>query len=355
MRNESKEYYLAWNDFAAGKMIKPTVSIIIPCLNEVNNIRSLLDALRVQTYPSNLMEIVIADAFSTDGTREEIGKFQSQHSELKCKIVDNPKKIIPSGLNVAIRNSRGEIIIRLDAHSAPNSYYIERSVQDLLDGKGDNVGGVWQIRPGNETWIARSIAVAASHPVGVGDAMYRHSDKAASVDTVPFGAFRRELVGKVGEFDETLLTNEDYEFNTRIRKQGGVVWLDPEIRSNYKARADLSSLSKQYYRYGFWKWQMLRRYPGTVRWRQLLPPVFVFSLFGLFVGSIFKPYILLALILEILAYGLILMVVIFPRAIREKAGWLLVGFPLSVATMHLSWGTGFLFSIFTFRRREILT
>jgi succinoglycan biosynthesis protein ExoA len=338
-----------------GKMTKPTVSIIIPCLNEVNTIRSLLDALRVQTYPCKLMEIVIADAFSTDGTSEEIGKFQSQHPELKCKIVDNPKKIIPSGLNIAIQNSTGEIIIRLDAHSAPNPDYVEKSVQDILDGKGDNVGGVWKIRPGNETWIARSIAVAASHPVGVGDAMYRHSDKAASVDTVPFGAFRRELVGKVGEFDETLLTNEDYEFNTRIRKQGGVIWLDPEIRSNYTARADLSALNKQYYRYGFWKWQMIRRYPGSIRWRQLLPPLFVFSLFCLFIGGFFSPLVFFALILEILVYGFILMGVIFPRAIREKKGWLLVGFPLSVAVMHLSWGTGFLFSILTFRKREILS
>jgi succinoglycan biosynthesis protein ExoA len=339
----------------AVKLTKPTVSITIPCLNEVKTIRALLDALLIQTYPMKLMEIIIADGFSTDGTRDEIGKFQKLHPELKCKIVDNSRKIIPSGLNIAIRNSTGEIIIRLDAHSTPNSQYIEKSVKDLLDGKGDNVGGVWQICPGNETWIARSIAVAASHPVGVGDAMYRHSDKAASVDTVPFGAFRRQLVSKVGEFDETLITNEDYEFNTRIRKQGGIIWLDPEIRSDYTARPDLPALRKQYYRYGFWKWQMLRRYPETIRWRQLLPPLFVFSLICLFFGAFFYAYFFLALILEILAYGLILMGVIFPRAIREKAGWLLVGFPLSVATMHLSWGTGFLLSILTFRKREILT
>jgi glycosyltransferase involved in cell wall biosynthesis len=324
-------------------------------LNEVKTIRALLDALLAQTYPLKLMEVIIADGFSTDGTRDEIATFQSLHPELNCKIVDNSKKIIPSGLNTAIRNSNGEMIIRLDAHSAPNSQYIEKSVQDLLDGKGDNVGGVWRIRPGSGTWIARSIAVAVSHPIGVGDAMYRHSNKAASVDTVPFGAFRRELVTKVGEFDETLLTNEDYEFNTRIRKQGGTVWLDPEIRSDYTSRQDLAGLRKQYYRYGFWKWQMLRRYPSTIRWRQLLPPLFVFTLICLFIGTFFNQYIFIALLLEILVYGLILMGVIFPRAIREKAGWLVVGFPLSVATMHVSWGTGFLLSILTFRRREILT
>ena len=336
-------------------MTKPTVSIIIPCLNEEKTIGALLEALLIQTYPLNLMEVIIADGFSTDGTRGEIAKFQTQHLKLKCRLVDNPRKTIPGGLNIAIRNSRGEIIIRLDAHSAPNSNYIEKSVEDLLNHKGDNVGGVWQIQPGNDTWIARSIAIAASHPVGVGDAMYRHSNKAASVDTVPFGAFRRELIAKVGAFDESLLTNEDYEFNARIRNNGGIVWLDPEIRSNYTARPDLAALSKQYYRYGFWKWQMLRKYPRTIRWRQLLPPLFVFSLLILFIGCFFNPFAILAFIIEILVYGLILMTVILSRAIRKKKGWLLVGFPISVAVMHLSWGTGFLLSILYIRKREILT
>ena len=126
--------------------------------------------------------------------------------------------------------------------------------------------------------MAQSIAAAASHPLGVGDALYRHASKASQVDTVPFGAFKRELLALVGFFDESLLTNEDYEFNTRIRKSGGTIWLDPAIRSVYFARPTLAALARQYSRYGFWKWRMLRRYPETLRWRQGLPPLFVLSL-----------------------------------------------------------------------------
>jgi succinoglycan biosynthesis protein ExoA len=331
----------------------PTVSIIVPCLNEEKTIWFLLDALLKQTYPLKLMEVIVSDAFSTDGTRSKIEQFRTEHPELKCKVIDNPLKTIPSGLNGAIHFSMGEIIIRLDAHSEPDIHYVEISVKDLMKVKGDNVGGVWKIRPGNDTWIARSIAIAASHPIGVGDAMYRHTKRAAIVDTVPFGAFRRDLLCKVGEFNESLLSNEDYEFNARIRKQGGKVYLDPEIHSSYTARADLSALSKQYFRYGYWKWQMLQGYPETLRWRQLLPPLFVLFLCGLFLGSFVTMQLVVALMIVILSYGFILMGVIFPRSIREKKVWLVAGFPLSVATMHLSWGMGFLISILNFKKKSI--
>jgi hypothetical protein len=169
----------------------------------------------------------------------------------------------------------------------PYPDYIERSVADLQAGFGENVGGTWEIQPGAQTWVAQSIAAAASHPLGVGDALYRHTDRAAHVDTVPFGAFKRELLALIGFFDESLLTNEDYEFNARIRRSGGKIWLDPSIRSVYFARPTLAKLARQYTRYGFWKWRMLRRYPETLRWRQALPPLFVFSLIGGAVLAIF--------------------------------------------------------------------
>ena len=155
--------------------------------------------------------------------------------------------------------------------------------------RGDNVGGVWEIRPGADTWIAKSIAVAAAHPLGVGDALYRHTNQSAEVDTVPFGSFRRALIDRIGYSTKSLLTNEDYEFNARVRKAGGRIWLDPSIRSIYFARSTLLELIHQYWRYGFWKWRMLRRYPDTLRWRQALPPLFVLSVIGLVLVSIFHP------------------------------------------------------------------
>ncbi|HUI88104.1 MAG TPA: glycosyltransferase family 2 protein [Anaerolineales bacterium] len=323
----------------------PLVSIIIPCYNEQATIRQLLDAVLAQTYPRSQMEIVIADAFSQDQTRERINLFQREHPDVSLCVVDNARRAIPAALNLAINSSHGEIILRLDAHSRPNPEYVERCVQALEDGKGVNVGGVWEIRPGAAGWIAESIAVAASHPLGVGDAMYRLNPKAGAVDTVPFGALRRELIDRIGGFDETLLSNEDYEFNTRVRQSGGVVWLDPQIRSTYFARASFGELARQYWRYGFWKWRMLQRYANTIRWRQALPPVFVASLIALVLLSFRFSLARELLCFEVILYLFILIAASVQVAFRNHQPFLMVGLPLSILIMHLSWGGGFLYSL----------
>jgi len=323
----------------------PSVSIIIPCFNEQTTIRSLLEAIYAQTYPRADLEVVIADGMSTDGTRAEIAAFADSHPHLHIAVVDNVKRTIPAGLNCALKEAQGEIIVRLDAHSMPYPDYVERCVADLETGLGENVGGVWEIRPGAETWVAQSIAVAAAHPLGVGDAFYRHAGKPALVDTVPFGAFKRELLALVGFFDETLLTNEDYEFNARIRKSGGKVWLDPSIRSVYFARATLPGLAKQYSRYGFWKARMLRRYPNTLRWRQGLPPLFVLSLIGLGSAGIFLPLFRVLLAAEIVLYAFALTAAGVQAAFKQKKFSLVIGLPLAISYMHFCWGSGFLWSM----------
>ncbi len=324
--------------------MKPSVSIIVPCYNEEKTIRHLLEAILKQTYPRNLMELIISDGLSADRTRETIASFQREHPDLKIAVVENAARTIPSGLNQAIRESKGEIIVRLDAHSMPIPEYVERCVAAHQAGKGDNIGGVWEIRPSAETWEARSIAFAAAHPLGVGDAMYRLNAKAGAVDTVPFGSFRRSLIDRIGAFDETLLTNEDYEFNTRVRESGGTVWLDPSIRSIYFSRSAFGKLAAQYWRYGFWKFKMLRRYPHTLRWRQALPPLFVFSLFGLIVLSLFSSVARFLLAFEVFVYFLALTLAAAKLAIEKKLGFLLAGLPLAISIMHLAWGAGFLWS-----------
>ena len=323
----------------------PKVSVIVPCYNEQTTIRLLLEALRGQTFPRAEMEVVIADGMSQDGTRAEIAAFQRDFPDLQVRVVDNTLQTIPSGLNRAIEASRGGIIVRSDAHSKPYPEYVANSVRALEEGRGENVGGVWEILPGAQTWIAESIAVAAAHPLGVGDALYRHAKRAAYVDTVPFGSFRRELVEQIGPFDESLLTNEDYEFNTRVREAGGRIWLDPSIRSVYFARSTLSELMRQYRRYGFWKWKMLRRYPHTLRWRQALPPLFVLSLLGLALFSLFFPWARLALAGELLLYFSIMILAGLHSAVRQRIPRLALGLPLAIPAMHIAWGGGLLWSI----------
>jgi glycosyltransferase involved in cell wall biosynthesis len=323
----------------------PKVSVIVPCYNEQSTIRLLLESLREQTFPRAEMEVVIADGMSSDGTRDVIASFQTDFPDLSVRVVDNTLRSIPSAVNRAIESSHGEIIVRLDAHSKPYPDYVANCVSAIEAGRGDNVGGVWEIRPGADTWIARSIAVAAAHPLGVGDAFYRHAKHAAEVDTVPFGSFKRSLINRVGLFDESLLTNEDYEFNTRIRKAGGKIWLDPSIRTVYFARSTLRELARQYWRYGFWKWRMLRRYPDTLRWRQALPPLFVLSLAVLFFVSMFVPAAGVVLSGELFVYFLVMIFAGFEMAIRLGNLYPVIGLPLVIPVMHITWGAGFLWSI----------
>jgi glycosyltransferase involved in cell wall biosynthesis len=290
------------------------------------------------------MEVVISDGLSTDGTLDEIESFKREHPGFEIRVVKNRARTIPSGVNQAIRESRGGILIRLDAHSMPIPEYVERCVAAHQNNNGDNVGGVWEIRPGADTWIAESIASAAAHPLGVGDAMYRLNAQAGAVDTVPFGSFRRELIERIGAFDETLLSNEDYEFNARVRESGGVVWLDPEIRCVYFSRPTPGKLAAQYWRYGFWKFRMLQRYPHTLRWRQALPPLFVFILSSLIVLSLWFWIARALLAVQLSVYFFTLGLAGSILAIRTRKGFHLWGLPFAIATMHLSWGAGFLWS-----------
>ena len=165
------------------------------------------------------------------------------------------------------------------------------------------------------------------------------------MDTVPFGAFKRELVDRIGGFDETLLTNEDYEFNVRVRQNGGRIWLDPQIKMVYFARSNLRALARQYWRYGYWKARMLRRYPSTVRWRQALPPLFVLGLVGLALLSIWIRPALWVLACVLLLYILALIAASLQISLSKQNLKLLAGVPLAVATMHFSWAGGFLWSL----------
>lgn len=325
--------------------MKSTVSVVIPCFNEGRTIFNLLNAISGQTYPSERIEVVIADGLSTDGTRDEINRFRSENPQLNVKLVENPKRIIPAGVNKAIQSSTGSIIVRLDGHSRPRKDYIARCVADLEAGLGDNVGGVWEIKPAIDTLLAKCIALAAAHPLGVGDAHYRLGNHAGPVDTVPFGSFKRTLYDRIGGFDEKLLANEDYEFNTRIRNQGGIIWLDPEIKTEYLARSNLAELGRQYFRYGYWKFKMLRKYPRTLRWRQAIPPLFVLSIPCLALSSFLFPVASLLLAIEILLYLVSLLTTGSIIAMKSRNFGCIIGFPASIATMHIAWGAGFLWSM----------
>ena len=335
------------NPFPKGrnKVFMPRISLIIPCFNEEARIDSLLQSILEQTYPLEDMEVIFADGMSTDKTRSLIDEFQHSHPELKIKVIDNPKRIIPAALNLAIRASTGELIVRMDAHTLPEKNYIALSVQAFDEGKGEDIGGVIDIHPGSNTWIGKSIAVATRHPLGVGDARYRWAKTASYADTVAFGTYARKTFDQIGFYDESLLVNEDYELNARLRASGGRIWVDPAIRATYYSRPDLNSLARQYFTYGFYKFRMLKRYPETLRWRQALPPLFVFGILMLLLLATFWQPALILFLCVILLYASTLIVGSFSEATRQGNWVLLAGIPLAIMTMHFSWGGGFWWSL----------
>jgi cellulose synthase/poly-beta-1,6-N-acetylglucosamine synthase-like glycosyltransferase len=321
------------------------VSLIIPCYNEEARIVLLLNSIIAQTYPLGDMEVIFSDGMSTDQTRSLIRQFQQQHELPKISIIDNAKRVIPAALNRAIEAATGDLVIRMDAHTIPAQDYIALSVQAFDEGKGEDIGGVIDIQPGSATWIAKGIAVATRHPLGVGDAKYRWAKTASYADTVAFGTYARKVFDEIGFYDESLIANEDYELNARLRAAGGRIWVDPAIRATYYSRPDLSSLARQYFTYGYYKFQMLKRYPQTIRWRQALPPLFVFGILMLLLLASFWQIARWLFILVVALYLFILLAGSIPEVVKQKNLLLLIGIPLAIMTMHFSWGTGFWWSI----------
>lgn len=321
-----------------------SVSVVIPCFNEERFIGDVLSNLANQ-YPHERYEILVVDGGSTDGTRKVISDFASQNPTLRVRVIDNPKRNIPTALNLGIREARGELIVRMDAHSLPSAGYVRRCVELLSDNSVSVVGMPWHIKAGADSVMARAIALAVAHPFGIGDASYRlTSSPAKFVDTVPFGAFKKSLWETLKGFNENLLTNEDYDFNYRVRLSGGRVLLDTAAYCDYFARPSLRELASQYARYGWWKAQMVKLHPRSIRLRQLVAPAFVLYvifclvLIALWPGS--WPVLLPAAAYLVLS-------LFFAASLAKKGhNWkLIVVIPLIFFIVHCSWGGSFLYGL----------
>lgn len=304
----------------------------------------MLDGLRAQVGVD--FEVVIADGGSTDGTVELIRQYGEKHSGLNLRIINNVKGCIPAGLNCAIRQAESDIIVRLDAHSVPADDYVHHCLATLNETKATVVGGVWEVRPGGPSVIALAIALAASSRLGAGNAQYRLNTRPSprEVDTVPFGCFHRETWTTVGAYNEKLLANEDYEFNYRVRRNGGRILLDPAIRCAYFARSNLMRLALQYWRYGWWKAQMLKLHPQSLKWRQALPGAWIALAFGLPLAGFFSEVAWDAACLVWIGYVTTLTVWSF--GFVWKHGWrILLPLVETFAVIHFTWGLGLWFGL----------
>lgn len=264
------------------------VAVVIPCRNEALTIAGLLDALAAQTRPPD--RIVVVNDASSDDTVAVAGEWARAHPRLRVDVVAARGRGTGAAMNTGIAASGADIIVRLDGHSRPGTEYVERSVETLIDHGAGIAGGVWLLEPGAATAAARGIVAALTHPLGSGGADYRHPSASGGalkpVDTVPFGAFRRELWQTLGGFDEWLVRNQDYDFNYRARLAGARVLLNPAIVSVYRARPTLRALARQYFQYGYWKVQTLRKHPASLRLRQFLPLLLLPALAGLLAAAL---------------------------------------------------------------------
>lgn len=314
------------------------VTILIPMHNEKQYIATCLDSVLANDYPRDRLEILIIDGMSDDGSREIVEQYIRQYPFIQ--LLDNPKKIQAAALNVGIQKAKGEIIIRMDAHNTYAPDYVRCCVELLLSTGAANVGGLQ--RAVGTHYVSEAIAITITNPFGIGDAHFRFAEKEMWVDTVYLGTSRRSTLEALGGFDEEWAVNEDYELNYRLRKAGGKILLSPKIRCWYYVRPSLWKLAIQYFRYGFWKVKTLVTYPDSLRWRQLASPTLVLALFICL--CLFPVYWPTGVVVPALYLAASLTASIWTASLR---GWkYLPLLPIIFATIHLSWGIGFLAGLF---------
>lgn len=339
----------------------PFVSVVLPIRNEARYIEACLAAVAAQDYPPHRMEVLVVDGMSTDDTRERVLRFAENRARTDgavgdrgtslphITLLDNPAGIVPTALNIAIREARGEIIVRVDGHCEIAPDYVRNCVQHLQSGQWDGVGG--PIETVGMTATAGAIALAMSSAFGVGGSAFRTvKDRAMEADTIPFPAYTREAIERTGPFDEELVRNQDDEYNYRLRKLGGRLLLTPDIRSRYYSRSSLRTLWRQYFQYGYWKVRVMQKHPRQMSLRQFVPAAFVGGLLAGALGAavgVAGPALPGSVAASYLAANLGASV----WTAAQHGFRHLKLLPVVYATLHLSYGLGFLVGLVRFAGR----
>lgn len=364
-------------------LLYPKISIIIPVKNEAKNIGECIEKLINQTYPKDKIELIITDGMSIDKTREIViykSEIANRKWGLIIRVLDNQRGHRASGLNIGIKNAKGDVIIRVDARTIIPPDYIERCVRTLLKTGADNVGGVQKsifqdlrfkfldsnienqekehinsvkvrnriLNMEHRILTQQAIGIALSHPFGVGNAQFRLGRKSGFVDTVYLGCFKKEVFDKVGLFDEeALVLSEDSDMNYRIKKAGGKVYLNKDIVAYYYPRDNLQDLWRLYFRYGGAKAGNFLKHK-VLAWRQFVPPTFLLSLFLLPILGVFNNLFFYLWSLIIVCYvtanftvSSFLTIKYRNLSLKHSKLSLLWQLFLVFPTMHFSWALGF--------------
>jgi succinoglycan biosynthesis protein ExoA len=325
--------------------VDPTVTVLMPVRNEARHLASSLGAVLSQDYARHLMQIVVIDGVSSDQTKAiASGLLKEVQGWNGSEIIDNPRQTAAAGLNTGLARARGQVIVRVDGHCVIPRNYVSTCVRILAATGASVVGG--RLEAQGDGIVGQAVAFGQSTWFGAGGASFRMRQvKRHSVDTVPFGAYRREIFETIGNFDEDLVRNQDDEFNLRLTQSGGLIWLEPSLEVKYWCRSTLGSLWMQYFEYGFYKVPVIQKRRAVGAWRALVPPLFVSTL-GL---SVLPPLLggrRLGLLASF-AYLLSSSVCSLPLIKRDWKATIVL--PMVFLAMHAGYGAGFLWGLYRWR------
>lgn len=310
----------------------PSISVILPILNEEAHLKGAIDSILSQDYQGKT-EVILAVGPSHDRTLEIAQQISQQDS--RVVIVENPTGRTAAGLNLALKKSQSPVIVRVDGHAQIPSNYLSLVVEILNKTGAVNVGGV--MAAVGTTAFENAVAGAMRSPLGVGASRFHTGGEAGVVDTVYLGAFRREALLAIGGFDERFTRAQDWELNFRLRENGGVVYFDPRLHVTYRPRSTVKALAKQYFEYGRWRRVVSRKHSGTINYRYLAPP---FALIG-FTISLLAGFIAPILFIPAAIYSLFVLLASIKIASNIREYFLLLAV---IPTMHFAWGAGFISS-----------
>lgn len=314
----------------------PAVSVVLPVLNEERHLAAAVRSVLDQGYGGDL-EIVLALGPSSDRTDAVAAELAA--ADPRVRTVPNPTGRTPEGLNIAVAASRHPVVARVDGHAELPPGYLATAVELLRAHGADNVGGIMSAE--GVTPLEQAVATAMTSKFGVGNARFHVGGEEGPADTVYLGVFRRSALARVGGYDEGFSRAQDWEMNYRIRSTGGLVWFSPALRVSYRPRGSLVKLARQYFNYGRWRREVMRRHPESVNLRYLAPPLALLGfLAGLIAGlaGFWPAYVLPVGYVVAVAAG----AAVQGRGLPGRARFAL---PMVFAVMHMSWGLGFLTSL----------
>jgi succinoglycan biosynthesis protein ExoA len=321
----------------------PRVSIVLPCRNEAGYIEACIRSILAQEPPEGGFEVIAADGMSTDGTREYLEQAARQQPQLR--VLNNPGRIVSTGLNAAIRAARGEIVVRMDAHTTYAPDYVKQCLAVMEETGADNVGGPMRTRA--DTLREKAISAVFHSPWVVGGARSHQPDYEGYVDTVIYGCWKKSVFERVGWFDEELVRNQDDEHNLRLVRSGGRIYQSPRIRSWYHVRGSLTTLFRQYMQYGYWKVLVIRKHQSPASLRHVVPGAFVatlclLGLLGVFWSAAFWVFVGLS------AFYVAAVLVLSLAIAASTQLTLFPALPGAVGCFHFGYGYGFLRGIVDF-------